>query len=289
LNVSQVLRLVERSTPSERARALLCSDKPDVETLSALGWQAGLGIGAPPPPTYRLPVTSRALTGRVLYEAYYWRAYLLAAAGDKPVRITKGGFDAFTRDLRNVAYGLWVGATSRAEFRRDFEFTLQGGLGRAWREGAAEFGIAPNELTGEERQKLEDGIRDNFQYINPLATDILANIRGVGKWGPFKDRINRAWANRYNQMRTQGALLAAKNQKMEWVLHGKHFTKEPCVDCLAQNGRVYRRETWLKAQVFPQSRELECKGYNCGCSFRPAPDAKLARGRPPKLAGQRGG
>lgn len=287
MNPNQVLRLIESATPSACAARLLRTGNPNAGALSALGWQAGLGIGTPPAHVYRLPVTS--LTGRALYEAYYWRAYLLAARDDRPVRITKGGFDAFTRDLRNTAYGLWIGAISRAEFRRDFEFVIQGGLGRAWREGAAEFGIAPNELTGEERQQLEDSIRDNFQYIGSLAVDIIANKRGIGKWGPFQDRINRAWANRYNEMRNQGALLAAKNQKMEWVLHLRHFTKVPCSDCLAQNGRVYRRETWLKAKVFPQSRQLECKGFNCGCGFRPAPEARINKGRPPRLAGQRGG
>lgn len=260
MSVNRVLRLIESATPSARAGRLLRTDKPDVGALSALGWQAGLGIGTPPAHVYRLPVTS--LTGRALYEAYYWRAYLLAARDDKPIRITKGGFADFTRNLRGIAYGLWVGSISRAEFTTFFQGALEHGLGRAWREGAAEFGIAPNELTGEERQRLEDSIKDNFQYISPLAIDIIANKRGVGKWGPFKGRINRAWANRYNQMRNQGALLAAKNQKMEWVLHLRHFTKIPCSDCLAQNGRVYRRETWLKAKVFPQSRQLECKGFN---------------------------
>lgn len=283
---NKVLNLLESATPSARAALLLRSDEPDVGALGRLGWQAGLGVGPPPDAVYRLPI---AQTGHALYEAVYWRAFILAEQESKPRRITKHGLADYTQSLRRPAYALWIGAISMSEFSSDFLDSMARGLSRAWREGAAEFGIAPDELNSQERLKLELLIAENIPFINPLGADILAGQKGVGKWGPFKDRINRAWSNRYNQMRNQGALLAAANQKMEWVLHGLRFTKEPCVDCLAQNGRVYRRETWLKADVFPQSPNLKCKGYNCGCAFRPAPDAKINKGRPPKLEGQRGG
>ncbi|MCK4958401.1 MAG: hypothetical protein KAT00_03355 [Planctomycetes bacterium] len=283
--VLQVLRVLESATPSARANALLHSEAPtSPEVLARLGWQAGRGIGLPPPNAYQIP---GELTGRGLLEGAYWRAFILAEQESKPRKITKHGLADYTQSLRRPAYALWKGAISLAEFATTFIAALHRGLSRAWREGASEFGIAPDELNSQERMKLELAIAENLQYINPFGADIIAGKKGISKWAPFKDRINRVWANRYNQMRNQGALLAAANQKMEWVLHLRHFTKEPCKDCLNLNGRVYRRETWLKAQVFPQSRDLECQGFWCGCGFRPAPEARVNRGRPPKLTGQK--
>ena len=285
MDSNQVLQVLESATPSARASVLLRSEAPtSPEVLARLGWQAGRGIGLPPPNVYRIP---GELTGRGLLEGAYWRAFILAEQESKPRRITKHGLANYTQSLRRTAYALWIGAITMGEFSSDFLDSMARGLSRAWREGAAEFGIAPDELNSQERLKLELLIAENIPFINPLGADILAGKKGVGKWGPFKDRINRAWANRYNQMRNQGALLAAKNQKMEWVLHLAHFTKEPCEDCLKMNGRVYRREVWLKAQVFPQSRDLKCNGVNCGCKFRAAPDARINKGRPPKLFHQK--
>jgi len=259
VNSSQILHLLEFATPSSRAARLLRSSKPDAGALIRLGWQAGLGQGEPSANVYRLPTT---LAVRDLYEAAYWRGFILAEQESTPRRITKHGLADYTQSLRRPAFALWQGSINLAEFTTTFTDAMVRGLGRAWREGASEFGIAPDELTDQERVKLELDIAQNLRFINPFGAEISAGRKGVEKWGKWKQRINSVWANRYNQMRNQGALLAAANQKMEWVLHLRHFTKVPCKDCLNQNGRVYRRETWLKAQVFPQSSQLECKGFN---------------------------
>lgn len=252
-----------------------------------LGWIAGGGDGNVPEIIMKLPGEHK---GAALLESLYRRAYILSEQDSKPVRITKRGLEIYTKSIRGIAYGLWSNSISQAEFVTAFTSATNRGLGRAWREGAAEFGIAPDELTAAERSEIESEIGAQGQFINRLSTDIKRGDRITGgKWGQFKDRINSAWSNTYNNLKNRGMLLAGKNQKMEWVLHLAHFTEDPCEDCLIMNGRVYRQETWRNARVFPQSRNLKCNGFQCGCLFRAAPDKSLNKGRPPKLFHQRGG
>lgn len=279
-----------------RARALQviestrdnCASKEQIARIASLGWLAGGGDGSPAGRVFLMTQTQN--DAPKLLESLYRRAYILSEQDSKPVRITKRGLEIYTKSIRGIAYGLWSNSISQAEFVTAFTSATNRGLGRAWREGAAEFGIAPDELTAAERSEIESEIGAQGQFINRLSTDIKRGDRITGgKWGQFKDRINSAWSNTYNNLKNRGMLLAGKNQKMEWVLHLAHFTEDPCEDCLIMNGRVYRQGTWRNARVFPQSRDLKCNGYNCGCDFRAAPDKPLNKGRPPKLFHQRGG
>jgi hypothetical protein len=228
--------------------------------MVALGWRAGGGEGLAPGKAYALPVQRR---GADLLEALYFRAFIIAQEqpDTRVAQITKRGLEDYLQSLRRPAYALWMGAISLAEFVTTFTAALHRGLSRAWREGAAEFGIAPIELTSQERLRLELEIGKNLPHINTLGAAITQAPKGVGKWTPHKDRINRNWGNRYNHLYNLGMLMAGKNQKLMWTLHKKRFTKEPCKDCLMLNGMVYRRETWLKHDIYPQSPDLECGGF----------------------------
>lgn len=286
-----LLRRLSEATYRARAQAVMERVREtgalDPIPVAKLGWRAGGGKGWPPGDVYALPVEQH---GADLLESIYFRAYFLALREQPDTRvrrITKRGLEDYAQSLRRPAYALWAGAISLAEFVSTFTDAMARGLGRAWREGAAEFGIAPAELTQAERMELELAIGKNLPFINKLGSEILQKPRGVGKWGPFKDRINRTWSNRYNELYNQGMLMAGKNQKLMWTLHKKRFTKEPCTDCLMLNGKVYRRETWLKHEVYPQSPNLKCGGYNCGCGWTAVPGAQMNKGRPPKLHGQR--
>ena len=43
--------------------------------------------------------------------------------------------------------------------------------------------------------------------------------------------------------------------------------KDSCKDCIRLNKQVHRRQAWLSSGWQPKRRNLECKGYNCGCYF----------------------
>ena len=64
------------------------------------------------------------------------------------------------------------------------------------------------------------------------------------------------------------------------------FVVHNCGDCTRLNTRVYRKSTWEKYDVYPQSPDLECTGKYCGCKFE-VTDEPCTRGRPPAIAGQR--
>lgn len=86
------------------------------------------------------------------------------------------------------------------------------------------------------------------------------------------------WINRYNEVMNTAKLMAGENVKLMWVL-GK---TEHCSSCLKLAGKVKRKREWLAAGIQPQSRSLECGGFNCQCSLQPT-SARASPGRLPGL------
>lgn len=201
-------------------------------------------------------------------------------------RITKRGKENYERELFRNVHSLWAGKLTTGQFIADMTSTVERGLGRAWHEGAAECGIGPDELSQQEITELQQLIFDQLMHIQAFADRIAkANQVTGGKLAPFKHQVS-VWANRYDELRAQGQLRACADKKLEWVLNLKRITKKHCVDCLNMHGRVYRASVWRRNNVHPQSRNLACGGWQCGCGFRTT-DKPITRGRVPKLQGQR--
>jgi hypothetical protein len=73
------------------------------------------------------------------------------------------------------------------------------------------------------------------------------------------------WTNAARQLFNRGLIVGRREIEMTWRL-GQ--TEEHCSDCLRFNGRKASKSDWLKLAgvgLYPQSRQLECKGYNCDC------------------------
>lgn len=191
----------------------------------------------------------------------------------------------YRNGIRAAIRGLWTGALFYDNFFQAMMTTIRNGLTAAWQEGSAACGIAPAEYTLEERIALEQAIVREYQYIGGLGHDVEANSKANGgKLTPLLNRGNM-WINRYNDVVNHAKQAACKNQKLRWVLHLIRMTKDPCVDCLRLNGRVYRASTWNKWGIRPQSSDLACSGIQCGCGFE-VTDEPANKGRPPKLSGQ---
>jgi hypothetical protein len=200
---------------------------------------------------------------------------------------TLPGAATYTKLIRGIARQVWRGARIDA-FGLMWQ-TVGDGLTAAWALGAASCGIASAELTVDERIRRDMIIIEQRNYIFGFLEWVNIHRRdGENKlpWASINSRTN-TWGNAWNKAYNEGKARACANQKLKWVLHGRRITKVSCVDCKKQNGRIYRASVWAKWQIFPQSFQLACKGFNCGCAFQDAgPDERTNRGRPPRLSGQ---
>ena len=58
---------------------------------------------------------------------------------------------------------------------------------------------------------------------------------------------------------------ANRNQRYMWVMNP---AKEHCRTCLKLNGQIHRMKEYTQRGLVPQSRALECRGFNCGCALQ---------------------
>ena len=176
-----------------------------------------------------------------------------------------------------------MGALFYNDFVSAMESALRLGANWAWREGAAECGIAPEEMTFEERMLIQSMYNEQMAYVDGFAMFIIEHSKERGgKRGALQPRID-TWANRYNEWVNRAKERACADKKLKWVLGP---TKVHCSDCLNLDGRVYRGSIWQKYGIRPQSPELECGGFNCKCTLEPT-DEPCTRGHPPRLSGQK--
>lgn len=197
------------------------------------------------------------------------------------------GAALYAKIIRGIARHVWQGKPIDAlQLLWD---AVSVGLNDAWNQGARACGIAPDELTLDEQIRRNMLIVQQRQYIPGFLAWVNVHRRdGPDKkfWRQILPRT-RSWANAWNRAYNEARARACGNEKLMWVLHGRHATKKPCDDCKKLNRRVYRASIWSKYNIYTQSPELACKGFNCGCAFRPAgPDANVTPGKPPRLAGQ---
>lgn len=183
--------------------------------------------------------------------------------------------------IASLVRGLWSGTYSIGEFISSMELATGNGLTRAWNEGAAVMGIYPDEFTQEEINIRDSDILIQYQYIVTFAQYIeLHSKANKGKLGALQYRVNM-WANSYRSFMNKSKSIVGGNRKLKWVLGS---TDEHCEDCAKLAGRVYRRATWEKWNIRPQSHDLACRGYNCKCNLEPTNDP-ANKGKPPRLSG----
>lgn len=200
----------------------------------------------------------------------------------------QSGADAYAKDIRGIARAVWQGLpVDGYSLMWD---TVGLGIEAAWREGAASCGIAEDELTIDEQLRRDMLINEQRGHIMGFLDWVYSSRRDGPaplKWASIRQRAGM-WGNAWNKAYNEAKARACADQKLMWKLHGRRLTKESCEDCLSLNGRIYRASVWAKYGVFPQSPDLACNGFNCGCSFVDAPaGAYSSRGRPPRLKGQR--
>jgi hypothetical protein len=175
---------------------------------------------------------------------------------------------AYRRSLRQLVRGLWTGDLGQWDFMDGMEYVLQRNLTKAWFDGMKLWGIAPSEMTDEEKDRLQLEINTQIVYVGGLADAVSANSKANGgKLAPLYDRLEM-WVKQYGRIMSLAGTLAAKNQKGQWK-YGD--TTNHCPSCSSYAGKVYRNSVWTKwlepHDMMPRGRGLACKGYLCDCSI----------------------
>jgi hypothetical protein len=193
------------------------------------------------------------------------------------------GHADYRRSIRAAVRGRVSGIFDEFTFVDTMISTIQRGLTRAFHEGLAKFGIAPDEITTPERLVLDELINLQFEHLFGFSAYVTRQGERYAQ-GQKQPALNAAlsradlWVNRYPEARSLGEALGAKNIKATWVLGA---TEEHCRTCLGFFGRTYRYETWLANEAMPQSQNLCCGGYRCDCHLEPT-DARVTPGRFPR-------
>lgn len=190
----------------------------------------------------------------------------------------------YGRRVRGMVRGLWAGVIDKRQFMDGMLDVVDHSITIAFRAGAQECGILPDEFSDAERQLLNDSITATIKPVEDFADQIIRANRASG--GLLRSHLPRArlWINRYNAVRSEAQAVACADQKLTWHLGA---TEEHCTDCLNADGRTYRASTWAKYGWKPQSFDLECGGWNCDCRFE-VTDAPVTPGRPPAMVGHAG-
>lgn len=187
----------------------------------------------------------------------------------------------FRNSLRAAVRGLYLGALSRAEFTDSFKRSLQRHLILAWDEGASRYGISPEDYSEEEQAALEDFITDQYGFVSSFADDIQAQSKKKG--GALEPLLARVdiWVNRYDEACSLARTMAGADEPQIWKVNPR---KEHCATCVALDGWVKRGSYWQQfyeeTGIRPQSLDLICHGYRCGCALKPTRQP-LSKGRPP--------
>lgn len=185
----------------------------------------------------------------------------------------------YKRSINRLIYGLWSGQIDRFSFVDSMLLAINRNLTRAWLEGASECGIGPQELTVEERSAMDMNINAEIAFAVNFAADIMmGSKRNGGKLRTLQVR-SETWATAYDRMYNLAMQMACADAKLMWMLGVR---KEHCGSCTRLNGRVYRASVWAKYGIAPQSRDLECGGWRCGCRFEQT-NLPVTPGRPPNI------
>ena len=195
-------------------------------------------------------------------------------------QLREQGAASYRSEIRGITRGLWTSSYSYEQAFDLLMFNIRAGLTAAWHNGMKEVGLAPADMSPEERIQLEQVIYSEFSHIDGFLTAIEQGSKANGgKLGPLMTRAEM-WINRYRDVMNQAKQMAQNDPVLTWVLGA---TDAHCGSCTKLAGKTKRSSAWRRAGIRPQIPELECHGYNCLCVLQPTPGVPLSKGPLPKL------
>ena len=166
---------------------------------------------------------------------------------------------AYARTVEALALAVQEGVLSAAEMGEQLHAVARETIIDTY---VRELGVRRDELTGEDWAAIDEQIRISQGAAVGLATD-LAGGRYTDKPAALSARLG-LWGNSLAAVTAIAMLHKPNDPLLEWVYDP---SKEHCGDCLNYDGQVHRASEWEAMGARPQSRDLECGGWNCGCDF----------------------
>ncbi len=183
----------------------------------------------------------------------------------------------FRRRINGIVAALWRDEITQPEFVIGMSTLIRQQLTEAWLAGAKRCGVRSDEISPEAQTELDSFVNQNISFLPGFAQSIIEGNRTEGALLRSHQARAGMWANAYNDARNRSEQIACADQKLRWIWDP---FKEHCSDCAALNGQVRRASFWRSHNIHPQSRALECRGFNCGCRFAVS-EMALSRGRLP--------
>lgn len=208
---------------------------------------------------------------------------LINGVFDRAAQTMKSESD-YQRSSRALSRGLWSGQITSFDFLDGMNSAIRRAYTRAFYGAIENAGLSTDDLTANDKQKLEDLINTELTFVPELLTFIVQNSKSAGgKLTDIRERVD-LWIARYDRIADVGKLVAGSitGKKYRWK---RDPAKESCIDCLNLEGRVYYARTWDKYDIQPHSPRLKCFGTWCGCDFEET-DEPVTQGKPPALHGK---
>jgi len=199
----------------------------------------------------------------------------VAPPNSKPKPETKQTATDFTKELQAELEVIL------AQYELDFQFLVEEALNEEisrdnfearlsdlivailiamWLRGA---NLTLSELTADERDILQQAIDPHLDAVNGIGNDLYS--------GKYQENTPAAltrifvWSNMAAGVYFLGLVNRRDDPKLEWV---RDPQKDSCADCVRLNGQVHTAREWIASGFSPRSVGLECRGFNCGCSFK---------------------
>lgn len=118
------------------------------------------------------------------------------------------------------------------------------------------------ELTMLENGYLHDAIAVHLESVKGFANDLYSG-RYIDNPGAALTRIF-LWTSMAAGVYALGQLRRRDNPRYQWRLNP---LKDHCGSCVGLNGQVHTAQQWLNSGYIPQGSNLECRGFNCGCTL----------------------
>lgn len=184
----------------------------------------------------------------------------------------------FTTAVTDLFYSVNDGNMTRQKFGAQLRSLLRRYGLIAMRDGMNEVGYDPESLSQQEVAAFRAWQEQQSTFVSGLGDELFKERKVTGDNPvPLSEPalLHRAqmWADiSLESARELGLYLAAPQEKYTWVMDSQ---AEHCVDCLMLNGKTYRMDEWIAADLTPTRGNTECK-QGCRCSLKPNPSAKLS-------------
>lgn len=194
-------------------------------------------------------------------------ATAIKQAKRKPTDVDKM-VEAYTDRLARISLLATSGGIGRAEFQERMADEMRQTFEGAFRH---ELDLGENDpLPLAAQIEFDKILMENMNALHDLTIEVYGDDESTKGWltdklAAARDKLARRihkWGN--DLRRAANAAKTYAGGDFMWRLGA---TEKHCTDCLTNDGLVRSGEEWRLTGKLPQSRELECHGYNCDCSL----------------------